>query len=299
MSGRADVRAPVAVETPRSQASPLRLAARRFLRHRLAVFGCVVLLVTVLAALLAGVLSGHSPTDVDLGSTRQPPSGEHLLGTDASGRDVLARLLYAGRISLGVSLAAAAISVTVGALLGALAGVFGGWFDMAIMRAADIFLSFPSLVVVVVVAGILGPSVAMLIVAIGLFGWPTAGRVVRGVTLSIREREFIQAARAVGASNRWLITRHVIPAVLGPLVVVATLAVAQYILLEAALSFLGLGVQPPAASWGNMLNQAQSLTVISSMPWLWVPPGVAVAVTVLSVNFIGDGLQDAVDPRQT
>jgi ABC-type dipeptide/oligopeptide/nickel transport system permease subunit len=293
----ADVQELSAGEAPLRQA-PSRLAVRRFFRHKLALVGLAVFALIVLATLAAPLLAGHSPTDVNLLATRQPPSGEHLLGTDASGRDVLARLLYAGRVSLGVSLAAAAISVLTGALLGSIAGILGGWVDMVVMRVADIVLSFPALVVVVVIAGVFGPSVLTMTLAIGLIGWPTASRVVRGVTLSLREREYVQAARAVGAKSRWLIVHHVLPAVLGPLVVVATLDVAQFILLEAALSFLGLGVQPPAPSWGNMLNQAQSLTVISSMPWLWVPPGLAVAVTVLSVNFVGDGLQDAVDPRQ-
>lgn len=283
---------------PPARATPARLAFRRFLRHRLAVAGVVVLALIVLSAVLAGVISGSNPTTVDLTNVRKPPSADHWLGTDGSGRDVLARLLYAGRVSLGVSIIAAAIAVTVGALLGAVAGLVGGWADMIIMRIADIVLSFPSLVVVIIIAGIFGPSVVTLTLAIGLFGWPTAARVVRGVTLSIREREFVQAARAVGAGNRWLIVHHVLPAVLAPVVVVATLSIAQFILLEAALSFLGLGVQAPAPSWGNMLQEAQSLTVISGQPWRWIPPGIAVALTVLAVNFIGDGLQDAVDPKQ-
>lgn len=283
---------------PQVRATPARLAFRRFMRHRLAVAGVIVLTLIVASAVLAGVISGHSPTTVDLTDVRKPPSAGHWLGTDASGRDVLARLLYAGRVSLGVSIIAAGIAVTVGALLGAIAGLVGGWADMIIMRIADIVLSFPSLVVVIIIAGIFGPSVITLTLAIGLFGWPTAARVVRGVTLSIREREFVQAARAVGAGNRWLIVHHVLPAVLAPVVVVATLSIAQFILLEAALSFLGLGVQAPAPSWGNMLQEAQSLTVISGQPWRWIPPGIAVALTVLAVNFIGDGLQDAVDPKQ-
>jgi peptide/nickel transport system permease protein len=162
-----------------------------------------------------------------------------------------------------------------------------------------VFLSFPVLVVMIVIAGILGPSVTTMVIAIGVFTWPGAGRVVRGVTLSLREREFVQAAQAFGARTRWLVVHHVLPAVLGQVVVVATLAVATGILLEASLSFLGLGVQPPQPSWGNMLTDAQRLTVISQMPWLWIPPGVAVAITVLSVNFVGDGLRDALDPRET
>lgn len=278
--------------------SPSRMALRRFLRHRLAVVGAVAFLLIVMSAVFAGQLSGYSPTEVDLYATRQGPSADHWLGTDASGRDVLARILYAGRISLGVSLVAAAIAVTLGATLGAIAGIVGGWADMILMRVADMFLSFPGLVVIIVIAGIFGPSITTLVLAIGLFQWPSAARVVRGVTLTVREREFVQAARAVGARHRWVTIHHVLPAVLGPLVVVATLDVANFVLLEASLSFLGLGVQAPAPSWGNMLYEAQSLTVISTMPWRWIPPGIAVAATVLAINFVGDGLQDAVDPKQ-
>lgn len=279
--------------------SPARLAWRRFLRNRLAVAGGVVLALIVLASLLAPVLSGHPPNQVDLDAIRQSPSGAHLLGTDGSGRDVLARMLYAGRISLLVGVAAALLSVVVGTVLGAVAGLSRSLVDSAVMRIADVVLSFPPIVVIIVLAGVLGPSVTVLVLAIGLTHWPQACRVVRGVTLSVREQDYVHAARAGGARMWWLIRRHMIPAALPPVIVSATLAVAQAILLEATLSFLGLGVQPPQASWGNMLNDAQSLTVIQDMPWLWLPPGLAIVLTVLSVNFVGDGLRDAADPRQS
>lgn len=279
--------------------SPARMALRRFLRHRLAVVGLAILLLAVLAAIFAGPLAGQDPNKINLSGVRQPPSAEHWLGTDDSGRDVFSRLLHAGRVSLAVGFAAALFACTLGTLLGALAGVLGGWVDTLIMRAADMFLSLPSLVVLIVIAGILGPSAFTMVVTFGIFAWPRSGRIVRGITLSVREREFVQASRAFGARTGWLIVHHVVPAVVGAVVVVATVEVAQAILLEAALSFLGLGIQPPQASWGNMLNDAQRLTVISQMPWLWIPPGIAVAITVLSVNFVGDGLRDAVDPRES
>jgi ABC-type dipeptide/oligopeptide/nickel transport system permease subunit len=279
--------------------SPGRRALRRFLRHRMAVISAVVLVLIVLAAVFARQISGHDPDTIDLFSTRAGPSGDHWLGTDATGRDVLARLLFAGRVSLGVGVAAALLAVVIGTVVGSLAGLLGGWVDQTAMRLADVFMSFPSLVVMVVIAGINGPSVTAMVIAIGLFQWPQCGRIVRGVTLSVREQEYVQAARAVGARSFWLMRRHIIPAALPPVSVVATIAVAQAIGLEATMSFLGIGVQPPAASWGNMLTDAQSLTVIRSMPWLWLPPGLAVAITVLAVNFIGDGLRDAVDPRRT
>jgi len=278
--------------------SPGRMALRRFLRHKLAIAGVVVLLLVVLVTVFAPLLTAYDPTKVDLSHVRKPPNADHVLGTDGSGRDVFARMLYAGRVSLLVGVFSALLAVGVGTLLGAIAGILGGWVDSVIMRAADIFLSFPVLVVMIVIAGILGPSVTTMVVAIGVFTWPEAGRVVRGVTLSLREREFVQASQAFGARTRWLIVHHVLPTVLNQVVVVATLAVATGILLEASLSFLGLGVQPPQPSWGNMLTDAQRLTVISQMPWLWLPPGIAVAITVLSVNFVGDGLRDALDPRE-
>ncbi|MFC6015668.1 ABC transporter permease [Plantactinospora solaniradicis] len=277
--------------------SPAAAALRRFRNYPAALVSVVFIALVVLAAIFARPLSGHDPNAIDLLAARSGPSGEHLLGTDSTGRDVLSRLLFAGRVSLGVGIASAAIAVVVGTLLGAVAGLLGGWVDGLVMRLADVFLSFPTLVVIVVVAGVLGPSVLTMVIAIGLFQWPVCGRIVRGVTLSLREQEFVLASRATGAGPLWLIRRHIIPAALPPVSVVATLAVAQAIALEATLSFLGLGVQPPAASWGNMLTDAQSLTVIRSEPWLWLSPGIAVALTVLAVNFIGDGLRDAVDPR--
>lgn len=277
--------------------SPAQLALRRFTRNRLAVVGTAVLLLVIVASLAAPVLTPYHPTAVDLDAFRQAPSGAHLLGTDSSGRDVLTRLLYAGRVSLSVGLLASLVAVTIGLFFGAIAGLVGGIIDSIVMRITDIVLSFPSIIVVVVLAGILGPSVTMLVIVMGATNWPTAARVVRGMVLSLREQEYIAAARAAGARTGWLLIRHVVPAALAPVSVVATLLVASTVLNEAALSFLGLGVQPPQASWGNMLNDAQNLTLIRTMPWLWLPPGLAIAATVLAVNFLGDGLRDAVDPR--
>jgi ABC-type dipeptide/oligopeptide/nickel transport system permease subunit len=279
--------------------TPWRIGLRRFRRHPLALVSVVFLLLVILAAVFAGVVSWHDPNAVDLLHAREAPSGAHWLGTDPTGRDVFSRLLHAARVSLGVGLAAAALAVVLGSVLGSLAGLLGRWVDTVLMRLADIFMSFPTLVVIVVVAGMLGPSVPTMIIAIGLFQWPVCGRIVRGVTLSLREHEYLLAARAAGAGSGWLMARHIIPAALPPICVAATFATAQAIGMEATFSFLGLGVQPPTASWGNMLTDAQSLTVIAQQPWLWLSPGIAVALTVLAVNFIGDGLRDAVDPRQT
>jgi ABC-type dipeptide/oligopeptide/nickel transport system permease subunit len=290
---------PVAAPAAIRRKTPLRAGLRRFRRNPAAVVSVVYLLIVIVTALLARPLSGHDPNVIDLLAARQAPSGAHLLGTDSTGRDVFSRVLFAGRVSLGVGFAAAAFAIVVGTLLGSLAGLLGGWVDGVVMRLADVFLSFPSVVVMVIVVGIIGPSVLTMIVAIGLFQWPSCGRIVRGVTLSLREQEYVLASRATGAGVMWLMRKHIVPAALPAVSVAATFAVAQAIGLEATMSFLGLGIQPPAASWGNMLTDAQSLTVIRNEPWLWLSPGIAVSLTVMAVSFIGDGLRDAVDPRQS
>lgn len=278
--------------------SPGRLAFRRFTSNRLAVAGAAFILLLLVLAVFAPWLTPYTPQEVNLQEYRNPPSASHLLGTDSSGRDVLTRLLYAGRVSLSVGLSAALGAGIVGLVLGSIAGIVGGRVDSIIMRTADVVLSFPSLVIVIVFAGLFGPSLRTIILALALFEWPTASRIARGLTLSLREREFVEAARAIGSSEFRVMVRHIIPAVLPPLAVVVTLLVAQAILVESALSFLGYGVQPPTASWGNMLTEAQSLTILSRMPWLWLSPGLLIAFTVLAVNFVGDGLRDAVDPNQ-
>jgi peptide/nickel transport system permease protein len=278
--------------------SPGRMALRRFLRHRLALVGMGLILAIAALSILAPLIAPSDPFKVDLAFFRKPPNLVHPLGTDSAGRDVLSRMLFAGQVSLTVGLIAALMSTTIGLVLGSIAGTYAGWVDAVIMRLTDVVLSFPALVVIITVVALVGPSILTIIFGIGLFYWPTACRIVRGLALSLREQDFLIAARALGATDRHVIIRHLVPSVLSPLTVTATFAVAQAILLEAALSFLGLGVRPPQPSWGNMLNEAQSLTILESMPWLWLPPGVAIAVTVLAINFIGDGLRDALDPRQ-
>jgi peptide/nickel transport system permease protein len=278
--------------------APVRLALQRFLRHRLAVFGCIILVVFSALAILAPFLPLSNPLQVDLAFFRKPPNAAHVLGTDSAGRDVLSRLVYAGRVSLTVGVVATLLATSIGLLLGAAAGSSGGWLDVVVMRLADVVLSFPTLIVIITFVAVVGPSLTAIVVAIGLFGWPPTCRIARGLALSLRERDFVLAARALGASEPRIIASHLVPSVLPTLTVTATFAAAQAILLEAALSFLGLGVRPPQPSWGNMLNEAQSLTILQSMPWLWLPPGIAIAVVVLAINFVGDGLRDALDPRQ-
>jgi len=269
---------------------------RRFRRHRLAMIGLAVLVMLVFLAVFAPLISEHKPEAIDLSAYRLGPSADHPLGTDIAGRDIFSRLLYAGRVSLSVGLVAVSIYTAIGVVLGALAGYFGGWVDATIMRLADVVLSFPTLIIIITLASVLGPSIYNVMLAIGLLGWPPIARLLRGELLSLREREFVIGARAVGCSDLRLIFRYLLPNAMAPVLVAATFGIAYAILIEAGLSFLGLGVQPPTSSWGNMLTDAQSLTVLESMPWLWLPPGLMIALAVLSINFIGDGLRDALDP---
>jgi peptide/nickel transport system permease protein len=270
---------------------------RRFRRHRLALLGTTLLVLLTISAVAAPVIARQDPYHVDLHAYRTPPSAGPLLGTDSSGRDVLSRVLLAGRISLSVGLVAVSIYVAIGVLLGGLSGFYGGWIDATIMRLADVVLAFPSLIIIITVVALVGPSVYNVMLVIGCLGWPPIARLVRGNVLSLRERDFVVAARATGASNGQIISRHVLPNALAPVIVAASFGMAQAILLEAGLSFLGLGVQPPTPSWGNMLTDAQSFRVLEEMTWLWLPPGAMIALAVLAINFVGDGLSDALDPQ--
>jgi peptide/nickel transport system permease protein len=280
-----------------SSARPLHRALARFVKHRLALAGAVMTAMLVVLALMAAWIAPHDPYKIDLSSYATKPARAHPLGTDLTGRDVLSRLIYAARVSLSVGIVAVAISTAIGAFLGAAAGFYGGHLDGVIMRVTDIVLSFPILVIIITIVAVVGPSIYNVMVVIGLLGWPTVCRIVRGMMLSLRAREYVEAARAVGAADARIIRRHLLPNTIAPVVIAATYGMATAILLEASLSFLGLGVQPPTASWGNMLNDAQSLSVLARMPWMWVPPGLMIALSVLAINFLGDGLRDALDPR--
>jgi len=234
----------------------------------------------------------------DFDNVRQGPTPAHLLGTDDLGRDVLSRVIYAARISLTVGLVAVGIYEVIAVFLGAISGYFGGAIDMVVQRIVDVVMSFPSLIIILVAIAILGPSIYNVMIVIGFLSWPGPARLVRGQILQLREQDYILAAHCTGVPDGRIIIRHILPGVVSPLVVNATFGVAAAIMLEAALSFLGLGVQPPMPTWGNMLMDAQNLTKLRMMPWLWVPPGVAIVVTVSVINFIGDGLRDALDPKQ-
>ncbi len=275
----------------------------KFTRHRLAAAGGAVLIVICLSSLFAPQLAPHDPYR----SFRNPdgsyavwarPSLDHPLGTDSVGRDVLSRLIYAGRVSMSVGIVAVAVSTVVGVTMGCTAGFFGGWVDSAVMRFTDTVICFPVLFLVLIVATMVGPSIYNIMLVIGLVYWTRTARLVRAEFLRLREMEFAEASRALGATPLRIIFRHLLPNALSPVIVSATLLIAQAILIEASLSFLGAGVQQPVASWGNMLHEATTYTVLATRPWLWIPPGVAIMVAVLAVNFAGDGLREALDPRQ-
>jgi peptide/nickel transport system permease protein len=277
----------------------VRLSARRFARHRLAMVGLVLLVAVVAIAFILPLLVPLDPIATDYGNIRKPPSPDHLLGGDISGRDVWARVVHGARVSLIVGFGAMIVFVTIGTSIGLVAGAFGGYADQALMRFTDIILAIPPLLLIIVFIAIVGPGLGSVIAVIGLVFWPATARLVRGQLLSLREAEFVTAARVVGVRERHIMVRHMIPNIFGPLTVVATFGVASAILIEAALSFLGLGVRPPTPSLGEMINPARSPTVLQDLLWIWVPAGIAIAIIVVSVNWVGDGLRDALDPRAT
>jgi len=280
--------------------SPGRRALRRFLRHKLAVLSMVfMVLVTLIVFPLAPVVAPIPPEQTDLRAVRQPPSAAHPLGTDLIGRDVLSRVVYGGRVSIAVGLVAVILFMTIGTILGSIAGYYGGRVDAIIMRITDTFMAFPVLVILISIVAIIGPGLRNAMIAIGLIGWTGVARLVRGQILSVREMDFVLAAQSMGVPKRRILISHILPSIVAPVTVAGSFGIAGAILTEAGLSFLGLGVQVPTPSWGNMLNEAQSIQIIEMFPWLWIPPGLMISLCVLAVNFIGDGLRDALDPRMT
>ena len=276
--------------------TPAQLAWRRFRTSRLALLGVVMLTVIVLLSVLAPWIAPHGQNEIDLFNIKASPSREYLLGTDALGRDVFSRLLYGGRMSLAIGVAAALICTVVGILFGAIAGYYGGWVDGAIMRFVDLMLAFPSIFLLLIIAAMFeGISAWGVIFFLGLFSWMWLTRIIRGEFLSLKQREFVEAARSIGTPNGQIIRRHLLPNVVGVIVVTFTLDVALFMLAEAGLSFLGFGVPPGIPTWGNMLSESR--TDYLSDPLLAVIPGIALTLCVLAFNFVGDGLRDAFDPK--
>lgn len=277
--------------------SPAQKAWQRFRRHPLAMAGLILFTIILLLTLAAPLIDRYPYEELNLPNKFQPPSAAHYLGTDRVGRDIWSRTLHGGRVSIAVGFSAAIVSISIGVLLGSLSGFYGGWVDTVIMRFTDVVMTFPRVVIMLTVATFVGQSVLNVILLIGLFSWPGTARLVRGQVLSLREEQFVTAARSLGAKNSSLIFSHVLPNVIAPLLATVTFAINGAILLEAGLSFLGVGIPLPTPSWGNMLNTARSLDVLQDGPWMWVPPAIMILLTIMSINFIGDGLRDALDPK--
>lgn len=286
-----------ALRSPTAARSSANSAWRRFRRHKLAVFGLTILIIFSLMALFAGPVAQRDPNRVDIDQLKAPPSAAHIMGTDAAGRDVFARLVFGAQISMIVGLTAVLLSSVIGTSIGLTSGYAGGNVDNVLMRFTELVMTFPTFFAVILLVALIGPNLLNVILVIGVLGWTGLARLVRGQVLALREVDYVLAAKAVGVPDRRILALHILPGVLPYIMVAATLGLANAILTEAALSFLGLGVRMPTSTWGNMLNAAQSLPVLEGQPWLWIPPGLALGLTVMAVNFVGDGLRDALDPR--
>jgi peptide/nickel transport system permease protein len=271
---------------------------QRLLRDNRARIGIGIVIVMTLAAILAPLIARQNPIAIDLAHLLQRPSAQHWLGTDIQGRDIWARLVFGARVSLTVGLISQGIALALGVTLGLVAGFYGKWVDEIVMRLADVTLAFPTLLLLIAMVAALQPSEAVVFATIGIVGWAGMARIVRGQVLVVRQLEYIQAIRALGAGDLRIMTQHVLPNVIAPVVIAATLGVAGAIMAEAALSFLGLGVPPPAPSWGSMIADGRDLEQLRRAPWTSVFPGIAIGAAVLGFNLLGDALRDALDPRQ-
>jgi len=266
-----------------------------FYKNKLALTGCGIVLLLFVVSLLAPVIAPYDPGAIDLKNVLAPPSGQHWFGTDKLGRDVLSRMIWGARISLKVGFVATGLAILIGMILGAVAGYYGGWIDATIMRFVDVMLCFPTFFLILAVIAFLEPSIWNIMIVIGLTGWMGVTRLVRADFISLRERDFVRAARAIGANDARIIFMHILPNALASILVAATLGIAGAILTESALSFLGIGVQPPTPSWGNILTAGKDNIDIAW--WLSLYPGLAILITVVGYNLLGEGIRDASDPR--
>ncbi|GAA0196132.1 nickel transporter permease [Haladaptatus pallidirubidus] len=297
MSLESDLKEPTPFERAHSQYQAIVQSRklRQFKSNRLNLIGLALVLLVVSSALLAPWIAPYEPNEQDLLNRLDSPSSEHIMGTDQLGRDMFSRLLYGAQISLRVALVVVAITLMIGTFVGVVAGYAGGWVDEALMRFVDILLAFPGILLALVIAGILGPSLTNIMIALAVVGWTQYARIIRGSVLSIKEKEFIKAARLMDVSKPRIIWRHVLPNVITPVVVLATMDMAYVILGTAGLSFLGLGAQPPTPEWGAMLSQGRNH--IQTAWWVVNFPGLVIMITVLGFNLLGDGLRDVLDPR--
>lgn len=272
-----------------------RDAWRRLRRNKLAMFGLFIIIVLIIVAVFAPLIAPYDPDKMDFTAIKQPPSAKHLMGTDIFGRDEFSRIVHGSRVSIEVGVIAVSIMIVLGLILGAISGYFGGFLDTVIMRLADVFFAFPWVLGAIAIMTVLGPGLQNIMIAIGILGWASIARISRSSILSIKEVEYVEAARALGASHLRIIVKHILPNSMAPIIVYGTMSIGGAIITEAALSFLGLGVPPPHPAWGKML--AESLSYIYNAPWMMYFPGLAIAVTVLGFVLLADGLRDALDPR--
>lgn len=275
-----------------------RGAWKRFSQSKLSIISAVFFALLILSVIFLPSLLGLDPyTSYSVGGFNQKPSLVHWLGTDRTGRDIFSRLIYGGRVSLLVGITSTLFAMVIGIPLGLLAGYYRGSIEVIIVRAVDIFMSFPAMILVLVLVSVIGPSIGSIIFVLGILGWTRFARLMHGKVLSVREMEYVEAARAIGTTNYGIMFRYILPNSFVPCLIAVTFRTAAAIMMEATLSFLGMGVQPPVASWGNLMYDAQSIAVLSRQPWVWIPPGLCLIFTALSINFIGDGLRNAFDPK--
>lgn len=271
---------------------------RKFAQNKLAMIGMIVMVIMLLAAIFAPLLTSYDPSAIDMGSMTKSPGSGHIFGTDKLGRDVLSRVLFGGRVSIMVGLSGAISGSLIGMILGSIAGYFGGKTDMLLVRTSEIFQTFPNMILILIMVAIMGQGVGNLILIFSLTGWMTTFRMVRNEFMTLREETYVQVCEAFGMSKFSIMFKQILPNTISPVIVATTINVAGFILQEASLSFLGLGVPSTVPTWGNILNASKSIEVVSNYWWLWLVPGVVISLFVLAVNFFGDGLRDVLDPKQ-
>ncbi|WP_296113314.1 ABC transporter permease [uncultured Anaerococcus sp.] len=279
------------------KSSLAKRSLQKFLSNKLAILGLVIVLLMILTAIFAPLLASHDPNKIDMAKINQGPGDGHLFGTDSTGRDLYSRLLYGGRISILIGISSALTTSIIGTIFGLVAGYFGGAIDVILIRISEILQSFPMIILVMVLVTILGPSVSNMILVFTLIGWMTVFRIVRNEVLRLREETYVDVNKAFGISDFVIMFRDILPNTLSPIIVATTINIAYFILQETGLSFLGLGVPTNVPTWGTIINSAKSITVIQMYKWQWIIPGLFISLFVMSINFLGDGLRDALDPR--
>lgn len=280
-----------------NKSSLAKRSLQKFFSNKLAIVGLVIVLLMILSAVFAPLLATFDPNKIDMSKLNQAPGGEHIFGTDSTGRDLYSRLLYGGRISILIGITSALTTSIIGTIFGLIAGYFGGKIDVILIRISEILQSFPMIILVMVLVTILGPSVSNMILVFTLIGWMTVFRIVRNEVLRLREETYVAVNKAFGISDFVIMFRDILPNTISPIIVATTINIAYFILQETGLSFLGLGVPTNVPTWGTIINAAKSITVIQMYKWQWIIPGLFISLFVMSINFLGDGLRDALDPR--